>query len=322
VIGHAGSAFYVPEETMIGYQMAAEMDSDYSEPDLQITKDLQLICMHDPTLDRTTNIKDYPHLYSRASTKVVQGKNVTGAFIIDFTLEEIKTLRVRQAHSKDGSRSNLYDWLYQVPAWDEVMDWQVSQFQQTKRLVGLMPELKNPSFYNDMGIDMEEMFLQSLTAKGYETSPVSIDLNAYVVPIIVQSFENASLRKLSQMSTVPLMQLLNSMGNWTEANLKDVSTYAASVGPTKSLFTDVRDERALEMMSWAKELNLYIVPYTCAPDNADDINTLRFKGSPYAELSYYYNYLGVGGVFVEAPDMARQTISSPVPYPYLPFQEE
>ena len=57
-IGHAGASFYVPEETNAGYELAAHLQADWAEPDLQLTKDGELICMHDPTLDATTNVYD------------------------------------------------------------------------------------------------------------------------------------------------------------------------------------------------------------------------------------------------------------------------
>ena len=41
VIGHAGSSGYVPESSLIGYDLAANMFADYSEPDLVLSKDGQ-----------------------------------------------------------------------------------------------------------------------------------------------------------------------------------------------------------------------------------------------------------------------------------------
>jgi hypothetical protein len=39
VIGHAGASGYVPESSIIGYDLAANLLADYSEPDLVLTKD-------------------------------------------------------------------------------------------------------------------------------------------------------------------------------------------------------------------------------------------------------------------------------------------
>ncbi len=79
VIAHRGASAYGPEHTLAAYKQAMTMKADYVEFDLQMTKDGQLIAMHDETLARTTNAKElYP---DRAPWRVK-----------DFTLDEIKRL--------------------------------------------------------------------------------------------------------------------------------------------------------------------------------------------------------------------------------------
>lgn len=63
---------------MKAYQLAIDMGADYIEQDLQLTKDGRLVCMHDSTVNRTTN--------------------ETGK-VSDFTLSEIK-----QLDAGDGER--------------------------------------------------------------------------------------------------------------------------------------------------------------------------------------------------------------------------
>lgn len=62
-VSHRGASGYAPEHTLVSYQMGENMHGDYIEIDLQMTKDGQLIAMHDEKLDRTTNgtglVKDY-----------------------------------------------------------------------------------------------------------------------------------------------------------------------------------------------------------------------------------------------------------------------
>jgi glycerophosphoryl diester phosphodiesterase len=54
-ISHRGASGHAPEHTIVSYQMSEKMHGDYIEIDLQMTKDGQLIAMHDRTVDRTTN---------------------------------------------------------------------------------------------------------------------------------------------------------------------------------------------------------------------------------------------------------------------------
>jgi len=62
-VAHRGASGYAPEHTLLSYELGESMKGDYIEIDLQMTKDGELIAMHDETLDRTTNgtglVKDY-----------------------------------------------------------------------------------------------------------------------------------------------------------------------------------------------------------------------------------------------------------------------
>jgi glycerophosphoryl diester phosphodiesterase len=55
VVGHRGAAGIEPENTIRGFRHALELGVDYTECDVHLTKDDQLIVMHDGTVDRTTN---------------------------------------------------------------------------------------------------------------------------------------------------------------------------------------------------------------------------------------------------------------------------
>ena len=55
VIGHRGAASYAPENTLEGIHTAADMDIDWVELDVKLTKDGIPILFHDDELSRTTN---------------------------------------------------------------------------------------------------------------------------------------------------------------------------------------------------------------------------------------------------------------------------
>jgi len=71
VAGHRGAAKYYPENTLIGFEAAIALGCDMVENDVHMTKDGELVLMHDHTVNRTTN--------------------GTGA-VCDLTLDEIKSL--------------------------------------------------------------------------------------------------------------------------------------------------------------------------------------------------------------------------------------
>ncbi|GAA0178187.1 glycerophosphodiester phosphodiesterase [Clostridium sediminicola] len=63
IYAHRGASGEYPENTMIAFKKAIELGADGIETDVQMTKDGELVLIHDETVNRTTNgkglIKDY-----------------------------------------------------------------------------------------------------------------------------------------------------------------------------------------------------------------------------------------------------------------------
>ncbi len=57
IIAHRGDKACAPENTLAAFKLAAEKGADAVEFDVQLTADGQVIIIHDPNLDRTTNGK-------------------------------------------------------------------------------------------------------------------------------------------------------------------------------------------------------------------------------------------------------------------------
>jgi len=61
--GHRGAYAHAPENTLTGFQMAADMGADGVELDIQLTKDGEVVVIHDESVDRTSDghgfVKDY-----------------------------------------------------------------------------------------------------------------------------------------------------------------------------------------------------------------------------------------------------------------------
>lgn len=55
VIAHRGASTLAPENTIIAFEKACELSCDAFECDVHLSKDGELIVIHDSTLDRTTN---------------------------------------------------------------------------------------------------------------------------------------------------------------------------------------------------------------------------------------------------------------------------
>ena len=59
VIAHRGSSGSAPENTMVAFRMAVEAGVDMIELDVRMTKDCELVVLHDRSLRRTTNGSGY-----------------------------------------------------------------------------------------------------------------------------------------------------------------------------------------------------------------------------------------------------------------------
>ena len=56
---HRGFSGKYPENTMLAFEKAVEIGADGVELDVQLTKDGEVVIIHDETIDRTTDGKGY-----------------------------------------------------------------------------------------------------------------------------------------------------------------------------------------------------------------------------------------------------------------------
>jgi glycerophosphoryl diester phosphodiesterase len=56
VIAHRGASAYAPENTLAAFELAVTQGADALELDVRLTRDGAPVVLHDPTLDRTTNL--------------------------------------------------------------------------------------------------------------------------------------------------------------------------------------------------------------------------------------------------------------------------
>src|SRR5947209_1170091 len=90
VIAHRGASAYAPENTLPAFELAVRQDAGCIEHDLQVTKDHVLVCLHDRTLERTTNVRE---VFPDRGRDVAEGDaTVRRWFVHDFTVAEIQQL--------------------------------------------------------------------------------------------------------------------------------------------------------------------------------------------------------------------------------------
>lgn len=123
IIAHRGASADRPEHTLAAYELAIDQGADYIEPDLVVTKDMQLVARHENELSGTTDVASRPEFVERRRTKNVEGQQVAGWFSEDFTLAELRTLRARERVASVRPASARYDGLYQIATFEEIVNW-------------------------------------------------------------------------------------------------------------------------------------------------------------------------------------------------------
>lgn len=278
VIAHRGASGYLPEHTLEAYAMAYAQDADYIEPDLVLTADDVLICLHDIYLEATTDVEArYPD----------RAREDGRWYAIDFTLEEIKTLNV---HERLENRFPAGQSRFEVPTFDEMIELIQGMNAVTSNEVGIYPELKAPSFHADQGHPMVESVLDVLTKYGYTSRNSAV---------YVQCFDPDTLKSLRNEHKTPLklVQLIGDDDRFaplrTEEGIEMIAGYADGIGPFKGDLDTNPD-----LVRWAKARNLEIHPFTFrADDVADGFATFD------DELARYVQELNVTGLFTDHPDV-------------------
>ena len=88
VWAHRGASGYAPENTLDAFQKAVEMGADGIELDVQMTKDSELVVIHDETIDRVSNGKGWVKDYTYEELKKINFNKTH----LEYTKEEIPTL--------------------------------------------------------------------------------------------------------------------------------------------------------------------------------------------------------------------------------------
>ena len=243
LVAHRGASDYAPEHTLEAYRLAIEQGADYVEQDLQITKDGVLVCLHDLTLERTTNVEElFPDRYREISHAGVSEKHW---FVYDFTLEELKRLDAGSWFHKRFSG-------VRIPTWHEAI-------QEIQGKAGLFPEIKSPEVYGLHGFDMERLVMTELQKHGLDQPDADPD-----TPVVIQSFSADSLQKMAGEMEVALslvMLLGERNRQWVSpAGFQKVKEFATGIGPDKSL---LRGNPTI--VEWARNAGLSITPIRFDP---------------------------------------------------------
>lgn len=337
LIAHRGASALRPEHTLAAYREAIAAGADFIEPDLVITRDGVLVARHENAIailaadgslkEATTNVADRPEFASRKTTKTIDGQAITGWFVEDFTLAELKTLRARERIPAIRPANAQFNDRFEVPTLQEVIDLAKAESARTGRTIGIYPETKHPSYFQSIGLPLEPALLRLLQDNGW---------NHARAPVFVQSFEVENLRWMRERSTVRMVQLLAPQGRpydsvargtgpgyadmITPAGLAAIARYAQGIGPSKSMVIPVvqgANAAPTSLVADAHRAGLLVHPWTLRPENA--FLPLRLKSAPVGDGTQRGNAradmedflrAGIDGVFTDDPAVGRAAIDA------------
>ncbi|OIV99972.1 hypothetical protein TanjilG_26310 [Lupinus angustifolius] len=265
-IAHRGSNGEFPEETAPAYMRAIEEGADFIESDILSSKD------------------------------------------VDFTLKELKSLRVKQRYN---FRDQQYNGKFQIITFEEF----ISIALKAPRIVGIYPEIKNPVLINQYvkwadGKRFEDKIMETLKKYGYKGSYLSKDWLEQ--PAFIQSFAPTSLVYISNLTDLPKILLIDditiptqdtnqSYGEITSDSYFDyIKDYVVGIGPWKDTVVPVVNnylQTPTDLLDRARAHNLQVHPYTYRNEN--QFLSLNFNQDPYEEYDYWFNKIGVDGMFTD-----------------------
>ena len=303
VVAHRGASGYLPEHTLAAKAMAYAMGADYLEQDVVMTKDDQLIVIHDITLDRTTDVAEkFP---GRARP---DGEH----YAVDFTLAEILSLNVTEGFTvEDGQKQSNYPQrfpvgksIFKIHTLAQEIEFVQGLNQSTGRDVGIYPEIKSPAFHLAEGKDLGRAVLEVLKQYGYTSKSDKV---------FVQTFEFDELKRMHD-ELMPalgidlkLVALLDGGDDneWMRSadGIREIAQYADGIGPEKSMLVD-RDStpgklKISDLVTLAHANGMQVHPYTFRLDPGQ---VPEYASSFEQMLEIFYFDVGVDGVFTDFPD--------------------
>ncbi len=184
MVAHRGASSEVAEHTARAYEKAIEQGADAVECDVRLTRDGHLVCVHDPTLSRTSDGR------GRVS---------------EVTLDEMRDLdfsswRADLPQTADGLIDERPIEKMPVLAFDDLLDLVVG----TPRPLRLFVETKHPTRFGGL---VEEQVVASLAEHGLHEPADPLQSS-----ITVMSFATKAVRRVHALApNLPTMQLYRSV---------------------------------------------------------------------------------------------------------------
>lgn len=231
IIAQNGAGTPLIENTLEATTLAVSQGVEYLELPVVMSADDHLILFDDLTLNRLTDVAEiFPN----------RSREDGGYYVIDFTLSEIRQLRMRNVFEDEPHALSLA-----IPTLKEELSLLRKLEKEFQRTVGVMLEIKSPWFYRDNEKDVSSALLDMLALFEYKETD----------KVYLQCFEPEELQRIhsellpGRNLNYPLIQMIDSnngqetmqqqLNGWqpynydwlfTNTGLRMVASYAQAIG--------------------------------------------------------------------------------------------
>lgn len=311
VIAHRGASGYLPEHTLPAKAMAYAAGVDFIEQDVVLSKDNVPIVSHDVHLDTVTDVaKVFP------DRKRDDGRY----YVIDFTLAELKQLRVTERFNyKTGKRAlpnrfpaGLAE--FRIATFEEDIQLIQGLNKSTGRNIGIYPEVKMPRWHREQGYDVSRAVLDVLKRYGYQTKADACWVQCFEYDEVLRIRNELGWRGR-------LLMLLSTRAKGSDgtdfaflrspAGLAKLAETVDGVGPAIDTIVKWNKEGKAVVSDFTKNAHahkLVLHPYTIRIDALP-------KNCPSSEALHaaLFRDAGVDGMFTDFGDVTVQWIKANMP---------
>jgi len=327
VIGHRGAPGYRPEHTRASYELAIALGADAVEPDIVATKDGVLVLRHENEISGTTDVAAHPEFAERRATKVVDGVRLTGWFTEDFTWEELATLRSVERIPDLRQTSSTFDRVEPILRLVDLLDLLAEAHQRDRRAVGLVAEVKHPTYFASIGLPLDGLVAEALAGwsgrpdlyvecfeqgvlgqlrdRGLEARYVYLMEKEGAAPDLVARFGSRALPYSAQLS---------------DGGLARLAAEVDGISVNKAVLLDESGGRSVagDLVDRAHEFGLLVFTWTLRPENrflaaAHRTGKARAEWGDWRREFELVLAAGVDGAFFDQPDLgiaARAAVAS------------
>lgn len=299
VIAENGAGNGLIEHTLPAVALAAGKNVDYLELHVVMTADDELLVYRDLTLNRLSNIGDvFPE----------RNREDGNYYVIDFTLSEIRQLRLRNVFDSSPSSLSLG-----IPTLKEELGLIRRLESLLNKQIGIALEIKNPQFHKNGGKDISKATLDTLALFNYSSGTCKLYL---------QSFDADELQRIhnqllpEKQMQLPLIQLIEPNDeqatkprletreqysyDWmfTNIGLRMLANYAAAIAIPTSAIAD--QDGTLLNNQYIEEAHRYGLKVLTYSVTTDQERLPSFVSNFPALLKFYYTQTNIDGLYTDS----------------------